>query len=197
MKAPTVIGERLIDAHQLARHLFAANIESKVGREIDECTCAGAWRIELMIHDHEAIGATDLSHGERLTVGEQDSLRVPEDPRCCSAKQHHHEPGVHDEGEAPGAAEAVCVKKEAAVAVGVSGDAHLPAVALRFGCGGVGANTELGSCWQCSSKVDHSTPWQRLAEECVGLLGTRRRRRCCDLREAVPGADDDGNRQEN
>ena len=197
MKAPTVIGERLIDADQLARYLFAANIETKVGREVSKCACAGAWRTELMIHEHEAIGASDLSHGERLAIGEQDSLRVSEDPRCCSAEQHHDEPSVHDEGEAPGATEAICMKNESTVAVRVSGDAHLPAVALRFGCGGVGANAELGSCWQCSGEVNHSTPWQRFAEECVGLLGTRWCRGRCDLGEAVPGADDDGNRQEN
>ena len=46
-----------------------------------------------------------------IAIGKQDALRISEDPRSRSAKQHHHEPGVHDEGEAARTTETVCMQK--------------------------------------------------------------------------------------
>ena len=196
MKAPAVIGERFIDADHLARHLFSAHIDTEVGREIGECTRAGARRTKGVIHDHEAIRGTDLPNGECLAIGEQDSLRVPKDSRSRSAKQHHHEPGVHDEGETTRTTETVCMQKEPAVALGVGGNAHLPAVALRLSGCGVGAVAKCSIHWQRDGEVNHAAPGQGLTEERVGLLGARWRGGRRDLRKAVPGADDDGDGQE-
>ena len=101
VKAPPVVRERFIHANHLARYLFAANIDAKVGREIGECARFCARCTKRVVHDHEAVGGTNLANGERLTIGEQDSLRVSEDSRGRSTQQHHHEPCVHDQREAP------------------------------------------------------------------------------------------------
>jgi hypothetical protein len=51
------------------------------------------------------------------------------------------------------------MQEETTVAIRVSGNAHLPAVALHLGCCGGGTVTERCACWQCGSKIDHATPW--------------------------------------
>ena len=90
MKAPAVIGERLIDAHCLARHLFPADIDTKIGCEISKCAGGVARRAKGMIHDHKPISGANLPHGECLTISEQNALRITKDPRSGRAEQHHH-----------------------------------------------------------------------------------------------------------
>ena len=62
------------------------------------------------------------------------------------------------------------MKKEPAVAFGVGGNAHLPAVALRLSGSSVRSSAKFGIHWQCSGEIDYATPGQGFTEECVGLL---------------------------
>ena len=52
------------------------------------------------------------------------------------------------------------MEKEPTLALGISGDTHLPAVALRLCGGGARSGTEFRIHRQCRGEIDHTAPRQ-------------------------------------
>ena len=196
MKAPPVIHERIIDTNHLLRHLCTVSIERKFGGEVRKRTTLRARRTKGAVLNHKPTRTADLPHRERLTVGEQDPLRVSECTRECRPRNQQDETRVHHKRESVRASESVSVHDLATRSFWVGTRARLPSARahlLRNASCGVFAL--FGG--ECGGELHGAAPSERRVEETPRLLHTTARCDGADLRQPVERADGDGDGEEN